>query len=128
MELTDWGVGHATVRLEPSADLGNIAGTVHGGVLFCLADAAFEAACNAAGRASVALESACHYVSAAPLDETIVGTAAEVSRTRRTASYRIEVHGEDSDVLRSWYMCLAFRTSRWHLGEESWPDEWRARY
>ena len=128
IELVDWDVGRATTRLAPTPRMGNLADSVHGGVIFSLADAAFEAACNAAGRMSVALETACHYVSPAPLDEALVADAAEVSRTRRTASYRIEVRGAASDVLRAWYMALAFRTSRWHLGEDAWPAAWRDRY
>lgn len=128
IRLDAWDVGTATTRLDPDAAVGNLADSVHGGVLFSLADAAFEAACNAAGRMSVALETACHYVSPAPLDEPLVAVAEEVHRTRRTASYRIEVRGEPSGELRSWYMAMAFRTSRWHLGEEAWPQEWRALY
>lgn len=128
IELVEWDVGRATTRLVPTAAVGNLADSVHGGVLFSLADAAFEAACNAAGRMSVALETSCHYVSFAPLDETLVARAEEVSRTRRTASYRIEIRGAASDDLRAWYMALAFRTTRWHLGEDVWPVAWRERY
>lgn len=128
IRLDTWDVGTATTRLEPSVAEGNLADSVHGGVLFSLADAAFEAACNAAGRVSVALETACHYVSPAPLHEPLVAVAEEMHRTRRTASYRIEVHGATSGDLRSWYMAMAFRTSRWHLGEDAWPEQWRAVY
>lgn len=128
IRLDAWDVGTATTRLDPARAVGNLADSVHGGVLFSLADAAFEAACNGAGRVSVALETSCHYVSAAPLDEALVAVAVEVHRTRRTASYRIEVRGDPSGDLRSWYMALAFRTSRWHLGEDAWPEEWRAAF
>ena len=40
------------------------------------------------------------------------------------ATYRIEVVDGDG-LLVAWFQALAHRTSRWHLGEERWPDEWR---
>lgn len=128
IELADWNVGRAVTRITPTSSQGNIAGTVHGGVLYCLADAAFEAACNGAGRVSVALEISCHFVGAARIDQTLAATAIEVHQTRRTASYRIEVRSESDDALCAWFMALAFRTSRWHLGEQAWPVDWRERY
>lgn len=144
LRLVDWSPGRARVALTPAPEHGNLAGSVHGGVLFALADAAFEIACNGYGRLSVALETACHYSSPAPMSEPLVAIAEEVSRSRRVASYRIEVRGAasadadaddaaeaDADAddaarpLRAWYMALAFRTDRWHLGEDRWPQEWR---
>lgn len=135
IRLVDWSPGRAEVALTPGAELGNLAGTAHGGVLFSLADAAFEIACNSFGRRCVALETSCHYVSAAPLGEPLSATAQEISRSRRVASYRIEVRGDGGargdggqGPLRAWYMALAFRTERWHLGEERWPEDWRAEH
>jgi acyl-CoA thioesterase len=134
LRLVDWSPGRARVALAPAPEHGNLAGSVHGGVLFALADAAFEIACNAYGRLSVALETACHYSSAAPMSEPLLAVAEEVSRSRRIASYRIEVRGgvaseaagpDDAGTLRAWYMALAFRTDRWHLGEDRWPQGWR---
>ncbi len=122
--LEEWGPGWARTALAPGPDAGNLGGSVHGGLLFVLADAAFEAACNSYGRRCVALDMTCHYVAPARVGERLVANATEVSRSRRTASYRVDVCAEDG-ALRAWYLAVAYRTQRWHLGEQRWPATWR---
>jgi acyl-CoA thioesterase len=122
--LDDWEPGSARTRLRAPAGPGNLAGSVSGATLLTLADAAFEAACNGYGRRCVALELSCHFTSPAVPGEELVAEAAEVNRTRRTASYRIEVLGAQR-ALRAVCMALAYRTERWHLGEDRWPEAWR---
>ena len=125
IEVVSWAPGSARLRLGTKPEHANLDGVVHGGVLFALADAAFEIAGNAYGRACVALETTCHYSSASPVGQALVADAVEVSRSRRVASYRIDVR-EEGGELRAWYAALAYRTERWHLGAERWPEEWRA--
>ena len=124
-ELVEWGPGRAVVELRPTAAVANITGSVHGGVLYTLADSAFEVACNSYGRLCVALDVSVHHASAAPVDDPAVAEAVEVSRSARVASYRIMVSGAGGEV-RAWYQATAYRTSRWHLGAERWPEDWRA--
>jgi acyl-CoA thioesterase len=124
LTLLAWSPGRAQVLLRPSPAMGNIAGSVHGGVLYALADAAFEVACNSYGRLCVALDVTAHHASAAPLDEPVTADAVEVSRSARVASYRITATGAGGDV-RAWYLATAYRTSRWHLGADRWPPSWR---
>jgi len=126
-ELEAWGPGWAEVRLPTAPPHANLAGTVHGAVITAAAAAAFEAACNSWGRAAVAAAIAVTFTAPASLGTVLAATAAEVSRARRTASYRIEVVDGDG-VLVAWVQALAQRTSRWHLGEERWPAAWRERY
>jgi acyl-CoA thioesterase len=125
LTLVDWSPGRATVRLDPAPATVNIAGSVHGGVLYSLADSAFEVACNSYGRICVALDVGVHHASAAPLGEPVTAEAVEVSRSARVASYRITATGAGGQV-RAWYQATAYRTSRWHLAEDRWPPEWRA--
>ena len=122
--LVDWAPGRAVVELRPTAAIANITGSVHGGVLYAMADSAFEVACNSYGRICVALDVTVHHASAAPLDEPVTAEAVEVSRSARIASYRITATGAGGDV-RAWYLATAYRTSRWHLGAERWPQAWR---
>jgi acyl-CoA thioesterase len=124
LELLDWGPGTARFRLDPSPAIANIAGSVHGGALYTLADSAFEVACNSYGRICVALDVTVHHASAAPLDEPVTAEAVEVSRTARVASYRVTATGAGGAV-RAWYLATAYRTSRWHLGADRWPQAWR---
>ena len=123
--LVDWGPGRAVVELRPTPAIANITGSVHGGVLYTVADAAFEVACNSYGRICVALDVSVHHASAAPVGQPVVAEAVQVSRSARVASYRINATGPDGEV-RAWYQATAYRTSRWHFGEDRWPDTWRA--
>jgi acyl-CoA thioesterase len=123
-ELVEWGPGRAVVELRPTAAVANITGSVHGGVLYTLADSAFEVACNSYGRVCVALDVSVHHASAAPVGEVVTAAAVEVSRSARVASYRITVAGAGGAV-RAWYQATAYRTSRWHFGAERWPADWR---
>jgi acyl-CoA thioesterase len=125
--LVEWGPGRAVVELWPMPATANITGTVHGGVLYTVADAAFEIACNSYGRLCVALDVSVHHASAAPIGELVVAEAVEVSRSNRVASYRITASGAGGNV-RAWYQATAYRTSRWHFGEDRWPADWRRAY
>jgi acyl-CoA thioesterase len=123
--LVEWSPGRAAVELRTTASLANITGSVHGGVLYTVADSAFEVACNSYGRVCVALDMSVHHASAVPLGQPVVAEAIEVSRSARIASYRITATGPDGEV-RAWYQATAYRTSRWHFGEDRWPEAWRA--
>ena len=48
-----------------------------------------------------------------------------MSRSAHVASYRITATGADGEI-RAWYQATAYRTSRWHFGEDRWPGTWRA--
>ena len=124
-KLVEWDGGRATFRLAPEPRHCNFVGSVHGGALFSLADAALGVASNSWGRMCVALTIEAQFLSA-PTDHVLVATAVERSRTRRTAAYAIDVTSEDDGVLRATFQAMAFRTGRWHLGEDAWPDDWRA--
>jgi acyl-CoA thioesterase len=123
--LVDWAPGRAAVELRPTAVIANITGSVHGGVLYTVADSAFEVACNSYGRVCVALDVSVHHATAAQVGQPIIAEAVEVTRSARVASYRITATDADGEV-RAWYQATAYRTSRWHLGEDRWPATWRA--
>jgi phenylacetic acid degradation protein PaaD len=127
VEVVDWEPGRATTRLVPGADQTNVHGFVHGGALFAVADTAFEVACNSWGRVCVGLDVSVHYAAPAQPGEPLVAEAVEVTRSRRVASCRVEVTGGDG-LARCTALAVAFRTDRWHLGEQEWPPAWRAEH
>ncbi len=127
VEVLDWQLGQARTQLVPSEEQTNVHGFVHGGALFAVADTAFEVACNSYGRVCVGLDVSIHYSGPAKAGELLVASAEEVTRSRRVASYRVEVRGEDESP-RCVALAVAYRTDRWHLGENEWPEDWRARY
>ena len=125
-ELVEWDGGRAVFRLAADAAHLNFVGSVHGGAMFSLADCALGVASNSWGRICVALTVDVQYLSAGVGGETLRATALERARTRRTASYAIEVVSETDGTLRAGFQAMCFRTGRWHLGEDAWPDGWRA--
>ena len=124
-KLVDWDGGRAVFRLVPEQRHLNFVGSVHGGALFSLADSALGVASNSWGRLCVALTIETQFLSA-PVDEVLVAAAVKRSRTRRTAAYAIDVTSEADGALRATFQAMAFRTGRWHLGEDAWSEEWRA--
>jgi acyl-CoA thioesterase len=124
MRLEDWGRGWARVGYTPVEEHRNFSALVHGGAVFSLGDAAFAVASNSWGRLAVALSIEVHYLAVPAVGAALRGEAIERSRTRRTASYLIEVAGEDG-LIASLH-AMVYRTGRWHLGEDAWPDDWRA--
>lgn len=126
MDLVSWAGGTATVRWTPGDHHRNFAGTVHGGALFSLADAAFAVASNSWGRICVALTVEIHYLDAPDVGVELEAVARERSRGRRSASHLIEVRPTGADELVASFHAMVHRTGRWHLGEDAWPDDWRA--
>lgn len=124
IELLDWGPGWSRARMTPGPHLRNLVGTVHGGAITSLADAAFEVACNGYGRVCVALDLTAHFAAAG--DGVLLADAEEVTRSRRTASYSITITAEESGTVVAHVLAVAYRTARWHGGQERYPDVWRA--
>jgi acyl-CoA thioesterase len=89
IELRDLAPGSATTALTVTDDLLNFHGTPHGGALYSLADAAFAAASNSHGDPAVALETNVSYLAAVDVGTTVLATATETHRTRRTAEYGV---------------------------------------
>jgi acyl-CoA thioesterase len=132
-ELVGWEGGTAEVALRTGPRHRNFGGLVHGGVLFSLADVAMSYASNSWGRIAVALGVDAQFLRAAG-EGRLVARATEISRTRRTGAYRIEVHehrdgtepgnATEPGRLVASFSGLTFRTDDWHLGADAWPDPW----
>lgn len=122
--VEDWRGGWARVGWLPGAGHRNFSGLVHGGAIFSLGDAAFALASNSWGRVAVALTIEAHYLAAPQPGSVLRAEATERSRTRRTASYLIEVSAPERLVAS--LHAMVFRTERWHFGEDAWPHDWRA--
>jgi acyl-CoA thioesterase len=125
-ELVEWGGGRAVFRLRPEVRHGNFVGTTHGGALFSLADAAIGVASNSWGRVAVLLTAESQFLSAPQPGEVLVARAEERSRTRRTAAYAVDITSEADGVLRATFSAMCFRTGRWHLGDDAWPEDYQA--
>lgn len=124
-ELIDWGGGWARVAWTPDAGHRNFGELVHGGAVFSLGDVAFSVASNSWGRRAVALSIDTHFLAAPELGVSIVADARERARSRRTASYQIELATSDGAPVASLH-AMVYRLSGWFFGEDAWPDDWRA--
>jgi len=98
----DAGPGRAAVTLEVGDAHLNFNGRCHGGVIFTLADTAFGLASNSHGMIAVGIDAHITYHVAAELGDALTATAAEVSRARKIAVYRIDVTRADGTLVSSF--------------------------
>ncbi len=84
--------GYARASLEVTAEMQNAVGITQGGVTFTLADFAFAVASNSHGTVAVSLNAQITYTAASQVGDRLIASASEVSLTRSTGLYQIEVH------------------------------------
>ncbi len=99
VELAQVRPGYAVARLVVTGSMLNVNRVTHGGVLFTLADTAFEAASNSRGRVALALNVNLNFVKATGPGECLTATATEENLTRRTGLYRILVVDSMGDLV-----------------------------
>lgn len=99
IELKDIGVGRSIVEMTFRPEMENIHRMAHGGAIFALIDEAFETASNSHGTVAVALNMNITYINSPPLGSTLRAEAQEISLTRRTASYLINVTDADGQLV-----------------------------
>ncbi len=97
IELVDLTPGCATVRMTVRDDMLNGFGTIHGGVLFLLADSAFSLACNSHGPLTVAAAASIDFLSPVDPGSTLTATASEQFRRGRTGLYDVAVTRQDAN-------------------------------
>lgn len=95
--LEEMAPGRARVSLAVRDDMTNSMGTCHGGIIFSLADCAFEYSCNSHDRKTVAAGSSIDYVSAARLGDRLTAIAEERSLVGRSGVYDIRVVDQNGD-------------------------------
>ncbi len=98
IELIDANAGRATGKLEVQEHHLNSHGTVHGGVLFSLADAVFAAASNSHGNVAVAINATINFVKAVS-SGTLTAVAEEESLNPVLATYDIKVKDDSGDLV-----------------------------
>jgi LAO/AO transport system kinase len=102
MHCTDAGPGRAEVRLTIADTHRSFNGSCHGGVVFALADTAFGLASNSHGALAAGIDAHITYQHATQVGDTLIARAAEVSRSRRLAVYRVDVVRGDGQAVSSF--------------------------
>ena len=77
-------------------DMLNGAQKCHGGVIFTLADTAFQCACNSHGRLTVSSAASIQFVRAATVGDQLIAVCVERFRNRSGGGYDVTVTREDS--------------------------------
>ncbi|MDI3095038.1 hotdog fold thioesterase [Priestia megaterium] len=96
IQLTKFEAGFAEAALEVQSHMVNAYGTVHGAIIYTLADHAFSLACNAYGKTSLGLSTTIQFIESAKPEDRLVARATELKRNYRTGFYRIDILHEQS--------------------------------
>jgi acyl-CoA thioesterase len=93
-----WGIrieevraGHARLSMTIRADMLNGHRTVHGGMVFALADTAFAYVCNGRNEKTVAAQASIIFLGSAGEGDTLLAEAEEVSTAGRSGVTRVAV-------------------------------------
>ncbi len=97
--LVDVSKGYACAEMEVTEQLVNRINTAHGGAIFTLADKAFAAAANFAGRTTVTMQMNINYLRPGILGNTLVAEAREERSGKKTCFYKVDVKEKESKKL-----------------------------
>ena len=95
MEILQIGPGQATLAMTVGPSMVNGQRIAHGGFIFTLADSAFAFACNTHNERSVAGQGNITFIRPGKLDDLLVATAREISRSGRSGIYDVRVTAGD---------------------------------
>ncbi len=99
VELEEVGEGHAKASLEVTGDMLNALGIIQGGATFTLADFAFAVASNSHATVAVSLSAQITYTAPGQLGERLTASAREITKTRSTGLYQVEVHNSEGQLI-----------------------------
>jgi acyl-CoA thioesterase len=119
MTLEQIAAGRARMSMRVRSDMVNGHGLCHGGFIFALADSAMAFAANAHGERAVAQHANITYVRPGRLDEMLVATAEERSRSGRSGIYDVRVTGSsDGSVVAEFRGHTRLTGGRFFTGDE----------
>ncbi|WP_338469675.1 hotdog fold thioesterase [Niallia sp. XMNu-256] len=113
IKLKELGLGTATAELEIQEHMLNSHGTVHGAIIFALADYVFAAACNSYGKTSVGLSTTVNFMAAGMNGTIIRAIAVEEKKNNRTSWYKIRI--ESNGELLATMEALAYRKNHYFI-------------
>lgn len=99
IEFIDGGPGRAAIRMHIRDQHLNFMGACHGGAIFSLADTALGLASNYLGIMSVAINAHITFSAPGKKGDVLTATAVELARSKRLATYRIDVARADGETV-----------------------------
>jgi acyl-CoA thioesterase len=109
MKVEEVRPGFARVSMKVKKEMLNAVELIQGGATFSLADFAFAVASNSHGQVAVALSANIYYPASAKEGDFLVAEAREISRTRRTGLYQVEVRRKDGALVALFTGNVFFR-------------------
>ncbi|RAS78666.1 hotdog fold thioesterase [Priestia endophytica] len=116
MKLIHMGEGTATAELDIKDHMLNAHGTVHGAIIFSLADYVFAAASNSYGKTSVGLSTNVNFMAPGKMGSRLIAKAVEEKRNNRTGWYKIRV--ESVGELLATMDALVYRKNHYFVPVE----------
>jgi acyl-CoA thioesterase len=116
VSLDEIAPGRARVSMTVRDDMVNSHGTCHGGVIFLLADCAFEYSCNSRNQKTVAAGATIDYTSPSRLGDRLTAIAEERSLAGRTGVYDVQVVDQDEKLI------ACFRGRSYRVAGEVLPE------
>lgn len=103
----------ARLSMEIRKDMLNGFGTLHGGVTFAFADAAFGYASNWEGKINVALDATITFTNPARTGDTLVAEAHCLNNTRKTGLYRVDIRNQQNELVAA-FQATCYKTEKPH--------------
>jgi acyl-CoA thioesterase len=113
IEVAEAAIGRSVLRMPVRDDMVNGFGTLHGGVLFSLADSALAFCTNACGLLSVAVDCTVSFPVAVRPGDVLTATAVEQSTSNRLAFCDVTVRNTVG-VTVGHFRGTVYRTTRAH--------------
>jgi acyl-CoA thioesterase len=98
-ELIEVDRGRSRVAMIVRSDMANVHGTLHGGLMFTLADIALGFAAQAYNERAVSAAASIDFIASGRIGERIVAESEELHREGRNAYIRVTITGEGGRVL-----------------------------
>ena len=95
LELEEAREGYSRIAMTVREEMTNGHRTIHGGMIFALADTAFAYACNSRNVASVAQNASIIFLSPAHVGERLIAEADEIALAGRSGAYTVHVRTDD---------------------------------
>jgi acyl-CoA thioesterase len=111
IEIVELGKGTATVRMEVVPAHLNSHGTVHGGALFALADAAFALASNSHGIPAAAINAHISYMKSAR-SGTLYARAEEFALNPKLGTYTVYITDQEENRIAIFQGMVYRKTPR----------------
>jgi acyl-CoA thioesterase len=105
IKIEEARAGYALLSMRIRADMLNGHGTVHGGMVFALADTAFAYVCNGRNEKTVAAQASIVFLGSASEGETLIAECEETASAGRTGVTRVTVRTTEGRVVAEFTGC-----------------------